>query len=146
MKIFTFTSGNEYERQIIGKHLKELPKGEYLVEIKKNFPSRSLNQNKYYHAILNIIAIESGHTRDEIANMFKMARHYEEGTYPSGKMYRIPKSTHDLDTKEFTAMCNNLEQWAREEWPELIIPQQKDLDYKLWMEIENRYKQVQSGM
>src|SRR5687768_5932953 len=86
----------------------KLDEGEYIVDIKKNRPIRSLKANKFYHAILKTYAIETGHTHAEIESMFKMARWYDVIEYPSGRTEKIPRSTHDRDTKEFASMLNNL--------------------------------------
>ncbi len=123
-------------------YLNEKNKGkqkDYLISIKENRPIRSLAQNRYWHAIKKIVAIETGHTENEIENMFKMERWYETVFYPSGKSEKIPKDTHDRDTVEFTSMLHNFKQWAREHFPNVIITEKKDMTYKVWLDIESSY-------
>ncbi len=122
-----------------------LHKGEYLIEVKKKRAIRSLQANKYLRVLYKTVAMETGHTEDEIEHMFKMARHYEIVYYPSGKEDRVPKRTANLDTKEFAAVINNFQQWTREEWPQIKFKKLQDTTYEDWMEVNNRYEQTFSG-
>jgi hypothetical protein len=123
----------------------ELHEGDYLIEVKKKRAIRSLDANKYYHALIKVVSIETGHFVDEIENMFKMARHFEIVYYPSGKTEKIPKKTSNLDTKEFAAMCNNFIQWVQEEFPSVKFKRKEDTTYEDWMKINNDYEQAFSG-
>lgn len=127
------------------KILKELKPGEYIYEIKKLRAIRSIKQNSFYWAVIQLYAIHTGHTAKEIEFMFKMARWHEEVEYPSGKRVTIPKDTHDLDTAEFSVVVNNLLQWGSEEFPAVIVPRREDLTYAQWMEIGNQYERTFSG-
>ena len=145
MKIMLYKSGDAQSHKETGRKLAELPPDEYVLTIKKNRNIRSLRQNSYYHVILNIIAIHTGHDKDEIEYMFKTNKWYNIKTLPDGIEMRVPKKTSDKDTKEFAIMLNHLFQWRIDNWPELIIPERKDVDYKKWMEIENEYNTAFSG-
>lgn len=145
MRTFLYTAGDPVSHKKIGSSLSELPAGDYVIIVKKNRPIRSLQANKFYHAVMKLYATHTGHTMSEIENMFKMERHFEIVYYPSGKTEKIPRDTHDLDTKEFTAMCNNLLQWGRDNFPEVIVPRQEDLTYRQWIEIDNEYNKTFSG-
>jgi len=65
--------------------------------------------------------------------------------YPSGEVQRIPKSTHDRDTLEFASMVNNFKEWGKEEFPDVKIIEQADLDYHKWLAIEMEYEKANSG-
>lgn len=149
MRYFHFKiEKDERDQQTAEKLVKailELPKGDYLSEVKKKRAIRSLDANKYYHALIKVVSIETGHYADEIENMFKMARHYEIIYYPSGQSEKIPKRTSNLDTKEFAAMCNNFVQWVKDEFPTIKFKRREDTTYEQWMEINDSYEQAFSG-
>ncbi len=158
----TYTAGGPEtpaEHKAIGQYLQSLKPGNYLVEVKKNRPIRSLNANKYYHVIVNIIAIETGHTHEELHEALKMKfnskkifiERKEKGMTEAEQVAErlvpsmiIPGSTADLDTAEFASYINRIKHWAAEEL-HIIIPEAKDIDYKRWMEIENQYRDVFRG-
>lgn len=129
----------------LGKALKGLPAGEYVVKVELNRPVRSLDQNKYYHAILKIIGAETGNEHDELHRIckqkFNSDTHYRE----DGTAMVYVNSTSDLNSKEFTAYINNVKQWALEEF-QIVIPDRKDLDVMKWMQIEDNYDATFSGM
>lgn len=129
----------------IGRILQELPDGEYVVSIKRNKPIRSISQNKFYWALVSLCGKHAGHHREEIDYMFRMDRHYEFVEFPNGRTEKVPRRTSDLDTAEMTAVCNNLSEWIKDFFPEIIIPRREDLTYLQWMNIENEYNKTFSG-
>lgn len=160
MKILTYTAGGKstpIEHKAVGDYLRSLKPGNYLVEVKKNRPVRSLSANKYYHAIVNIIAIETGHTHEELHEALKMKFNsktifVENKSKPIADQVAdklappivIPGSTSDLDTAEFAGYVNRVKQWALDDLG-IIIPEPRDLDYKKWMEIQNQYNDGRRG-
>jgi len=145
MKLLTYTAGNPKSHKEIGQRLRELKPGEYIIQIKRNRPVRSLSQNKFYWALIQIVATDTAHTAKEVDNMFKMDRFFETIEYPGGRTKTIPKDFHNLDTVEFSVVVNNLQQWIRETFPELIIPRKEDLTYAQWLQIQKQYADVNSG-
>lgn len=144
-KVGIYDNRTEQGKREFYKTLQDLKPDEYVYEIKKNRLIRSIRANKFYWAVIQLYAMATGHTRKEIDNMFRMDRHSEVITYPSGKTQTIPKDTHETDTKEFAIICNNLLQWGREEFPQVIVPRQEDLTYVQLMQIENDYEKEFSG-
>lgn len=143
---FLFQRSNDQMKRKLWEFLKEIPDdSEYIVTVEKKRNIRSLQANKFYWAVMKIYAMETGHTESEIELMFKMDRHYEIVEYPGGRTQKIPLKTSDLDTKQFSSLVNNLLQWGRELFPEVIIPRQEDLTYLQWLELNNRYDQSFSG-
>lgn len=147
MRHFLYKNGDEKVLKELYKYLREhKTEKAKLISVKENNPIRSLSANRFYWALINIVAIHTGHTRSEIEFMFKMAHHFEIVEYPSGKTEKIPKETHTSDTKEFSIICNRLVQWIREEFPQVIIPPTKEEISQLQeMEILNNYERVFSG-
>jgi hypothetical protein len=118
------------------------PEVEYVVTIKKNKPVRSLNANRYYRVILKIIGIHTGETEDRLHMLFKIMFNFEEFTLPNGDIRRIPATTSNLDSSEFTKYISQVKQWAIDEW-NVSFPDKNDVDYMQEMDVENRYERIQ---
>lgn len=144
MKMIIYKAGDADSHKQLGKALAELPPAEYVVQIKKNRSIRSLQANKYYHVILNIIGISSGHSHDELHEICKLKFNSHMIDLPKGGSHVIGKTTTDLDTIEFAGYVNRVKQWAQDEWG-ITIPEARDIDYARWMEIENTYNENFSG-
>jgi len=142
--ILLYTSGSLESHKNLGKKLSELKPGDYVLTIKKNRAVRSLSQNKYYHCILKIVGIETGHTHDELHEALKLKFNASVIFFPKGGSQIVGKSTSDLDTKEFTSYINQVKNWAMHEFG-IVIPELKDLDYMRWIAIENTYAENQQG-
>jgi len=144
MKVLLYNAGDAESHKKLGRELALLDKAEYVITVKKNRAVRSLSQNKYYHAILKIIAIDTGHTHEELHEICKKKFNGKAITFPKGGMEIVGQSTSDLDTGEFTGYINRVKQWAIDEF-EIVIPEAKDVDYKQWMDIENNYEKSFNG-
>jgi hypothetical protein len=150
MRTFIIKSGDEKTFKDLGKYLRELGVGEktkgrdYCVVVKQNKPIRSLKANAFFWVVITIYATHTGHTTKEIDYLFRMDRHWEEVEMKSG-IKRVPKESHNMDETEYAALINNLLQWGREEFPEVIIPRREDMTYQQWMGVQNEYYKVQSG-
>lgn len=146
MRVIIYDSSDDESVEKFVKFIQELPEGKkYRFEVNEVRAIRSLGQNRRYWAIINIIATETGHTQEEIDYMFRMARHHEIVFYPNGTTEKIPSKTSNRDTKDFTIIMNNLEQWCRENFPEVKLVSEKDLTYERWLQIEDEYHRVNSG-
>lgn len=146
MKIFLYTAGDADSHKATGDKLKELPPGEYVLKVTKNQPIRSLDDNKYYHWVWKIAAAYTGHYPDDIKKEFyDKIEFFEWKVDPRGKSYKRYKSTADLDDAEMQVMKTRQRQWLLDEFPGFVIPQKKDVDYKLWMDVENDYNKTFSG-
>lgn len=146
MLIFLYDAADEKSVEKFVKDVQSLPEGKkYRFEVHEIKPVRSLSQNRRYWAIMNQIATHTGHTRDEIDHMFRMDRHNEIVYYPSGRTEKIPRKTSDLDTREFTIVMYNLEQWCEENFPEVRLIDERSMTYERWLEIEDNYHRSQSG-
>ena len=142
MRMFVYKAGVVHNE--LNQYIKSLQPGDYLITIKKNRPIRSMSANKYYHVILNLIGIHTGHTHEQLHDICKKKFNYEVINLPKSGSEIHGMSTANLDTKEFAAYVNRVKQWAMDEF-NIIIPEAKDVDYAKWMAIENEYDKVQSG-
>lgn len=144
MRIFTYTQGNPESHKELGKKLAELNPGNYTIEVKKIRAVRSISANRYYHFILNIIAIETGHDHDELHEAMKMKFNSKMVFFPKGGSQAYGQSTSNLDSAEFSAYLNRVKSWALNEFG-IVIPEMEDVTIQLFMESENIYEQNQNG-
>ena len=144
MKNILYTAGDEKSHKDLGKYLQGLPAGDYIIQVKKNRPIRSLSANRYYHLILNIMGIETGHTHEQLHEICKLKFNPEIINTPKGGSIVVGRTTGDMDTKEFGAYVNRVKQWARDEF-NMVIPEPGEMDRLKQYEIENRYEAVHSG-
>lgn len=163
MKPFIYTPGDKACHKKLGRELEQLPKdkGDYIITVKRNRPIRSLSANRYYHAIINIIAIDTGHTHEQLHDYCK--QHFapmESIVFELKNMSEqqiadlvarklnppetVIRSTKDMNSTEFATYINKIKMWAAERLG-ILIPEAKDIDYKKWLEIETEYEKVTSG-
>jgi len=96
--------------------------------------------------ILSIYASHTGHYIDELKQEFyTKIGFFEIFEDRRGIKTKRFKSSKDCDTKEMTSLINQLLQWGRDEFPEVIIPRQEDATYMQYMAVQNDYERVFSG-
>jgi len=144
MKQLLYSAGDEKSHKELGAYLRSLPKGDYAIAIKKNRAVRSLSQNRYLHLAINIVAIHTGHTHDEIYEIAKLKFNSKIISLPKGGTQIVPESTSNLDSKEFSVFVNRFCQWALDEFG-VAIPQPNEIDQVRQWEIDNNYEKVFSG-
>jgi hypothetical protein len=139
--IFHYKKGNAEQHKELGKKLQSLDDGEYIIDIKKNRPVRSLDANKFYWAVLQIIAIESGHDKDWLHDFYKNEFNAEEVRFHGGEVKRMARSTSNMDTKEFALYLNRVIEHGRSFFG-CVIMEQRDFDYAKLMMIKEQYDRV----
>lgn len=144
MRVFFYNSKDETSIRKLGKDLRDMPEANYRVEVYKKHAVRSLKANAYYHVILNIIGISTGHTHEQLHEICKKKFNGDIIHLPKGGMEQVGKSTKNLDTAEFTGYVNRVKQWAQDEFG-IIIPDAKQLDERRIAEIQNTYDENNSG-
>ena len=103
------------DKKLLITHLKSLGDN-YIVEVKQNKNTRSMNQNKYYwKCIVQELAKELGYTVDEMHDALKI-KFSSEWSQIEYKDKLIPlhsvKSTTVMNTKEFEIYCEQIRIWA----------------------------------
>lgn len=103
------------DKKLLITHLKSLGDN-YIVEVKQNKNTRSMNQNKYYwKCIVQELAKELGYTVDEMHDALKI-KFSSEWSQIEYKDKLIPlhsvKSTTVMNTKEFETYCEQIRIWA----------------------------------
>lgn len=142
--ITLYTAGDANSHKQLGKKLSELKPGDYVIEVKRNRPIRSLSHNKYYFAILKLIATETGNDVDRLHEIAKKKFNGEMVQLPKSGMEMVGKSTSDLDSKEFSTYINRVKQWAIDEFG-VTVYDRENLTMEQLMDIDNRYEKVFSG-
>lgn len=154
MRVFFYKPNDPDSHKELGKKLQELRKvregkhGDerpinYRVEVYEVRPVRSIKSNAYYHVILNIIAIDTGHTHEQLHEICKNKFNADVIHLPKGGMVMVGKTTTNLDSAEFTAYVNRVKQWAQDEFG-IIIPDPSQLDERRIAEIQNLYEETNS--
>jgi len=103
--------------------LKNLQSGVYKVTLQKIKDSRSLNQNKYYWAVVvSVLASEVGYFKDEMHMVLRRKFLGYTRTNPiTGEQEMFAKSTTDLNTQEMEEYLDAIRVWAISEL-DIYIP------------------------
>jgi len=98
-KSLTFNNPSLYSR-----HMQLFEDGDnVLVTIKRQSRSRSNRQNAYYWGVvLDIIAKDTGHTPEELHEIYKRMFLKKKIINYKGKEFPVPGTTTDQDTNEFS--------------------------------------------
>jgi hypothetical protein len=140
--IFHYNPQEPLQHAQLGARLRELSPGEYLVTVKRNRPIKSLGQTKYlFGVVYKTIAMETGMDDEQLHELFKLKFNPQNVKLPNWSMVVLPGSIKDLDTQEMTSFITKVKHFAAEEL-NIHIPELKDVDYKLWMEINERHDKV----
>lgn len=136
--ILHYDPKDKYGHAQLGKKLQELPtwKNGYIVEVKRNYPVRSNDQNRFYWAVLMIISTHTGIDKESLHEHYKMEYLSE---VINGRRYS--KSTKDLDSKEMTLYLDRVVRDARE-FHGCTVMEARDFDYKAELDIKDHYDRV----
>lgn len=110
-----FVIKDNNDKKLLITHLKSLG-NDYIVEVKQNKNTRSMNQNRYYwKCIVQELARELGYTTDEMHDALKI-KFSSEWNQVEYKDKLIPlhsvKSTTVMNTREFEIYCESIRIWA----------------------------------
>lgn len=144
MRNFVYIAGDKESHKGLGKKLAELKPGSYVIQVKKNRAVRSLSANRYYHLILNIIGVSTGHTHDELHETLKLKFNGKMIYFPKGGSQMIGASTANLDSAEFAAYLNRVKNWANQEF-DIVIPERESVTHEQWLAMDDVYEQNQNG-
>lgn len=136
MKTILWTTNDNDSIRRLSNHLEYLSeeqhKGQYVefvIEIKRNRPVRSVKANRYYWAVLKHISTYSGHDEDE------MHEYYKKKFNPVEVMGEtIGGSTKDLDVAEFKIYVEKVKKHAKDTF-EANIPEPQDKHYLVWEKV-----------
>lgn len=143
-KILLYKAKDERSHMEVGKALRELPEAEYVISIKKKRQIRSLSQNRYYHFILNVISVHTGHTHEELHEAMKLKFNGTMIHFPKGGSQMIGGSTANMETDQFSAYLNRVKLFALEEFG-INLPEPGEVTNQHEMDAENNYEATQSG-
>lgn len=92
---------DQESRQRIADLILRLPDQKYEVEITAYKPNRTVLQNKLYWHWLHYLSGETGYSKDELHELAKQSILGSDVKMILGKPVPIPKSTADLNIKDF---------------------------------------------
>jgi hypothetical protein len=140
--IFHYNPTEPRQHSELGARLRELSPGEYIVRVTRNRPIKSLGQSKYlFGVVYKTIAMETGMDDEQLHEIFKRKFNPEQKTLGKAVVEVVGGSTKNFDTGEMTSFITKVKHFAAEEL-NIHIPELKDVDYKLWMEINERHDRV----
>lgn len=105
-----FILENQQRRDAALELIKALnPARTYSVEVKEYRSSRSNSQNRTYWMWLNALAKDTGHSADDLHEMFKVRVLGTEEKIILGKAITVGRSTTTLNTKDFAEYMTTIE-------------------------------------
>lgn len=88
-------------KNLLGQYLNSLKEGDVLdVKIQIHRNDRTNNQNSYYWVILGVIAEDTGHTANELHEIFKRKFLPPKFATYRGEEIELPSTTTTLNTEE----------------------------------------------
>ena len=131
--IFDTSKTGQVQKAI--SYVNDLAKLSKKVEIKEYRTKRTNLQNRYYFAILNFIAAETGNLKDDLHEYFKIkflnGRHQEIKLKDEIDFYQ-KFSTTELDTKQFTDYIERISIFMADFG--ITIPRPDDLQFESFLE------------
>lgn len=95
-------------QRAVDDYLASVDKKSLIIRIDKEKSVRSYNQNRYYWFYLRLIANDSGHTEDELHQLFK--RIFLPPTFITvlGREIKVPSTTKGLNKNEFSEYLDKI--------------------------------------
>ena len=119
---------NEQTKAVAISYIQKLQEGkQYNVSISLKREKRSIQQNRLYHLWLNCISSETGNEVEDLHDYFK-DRFLSRKVEIFGDEYNTGTSTKKLNTAEFTAFLDKVQQFAAGEG--IILPNPEDLYFE----------------
>lgn len=133
-----FAVRSEADKKAITDYLNKLDisQREYKVSIVRKAEKRTLQQNRLYRLWLNCISAESGNDVEDLHEYFKATFLDIHSRIIYGKEIIRVTSTTELNTEQFKAYLDKVQQWASVELG-IILPEPEDM---IFSQFEERYK------
>ena len=119
---------NEQTKAVAISYIQKLQEGkQYNISISLKREKRSIQQNRLYHLWLNCISAETGNEVEDLHDYFK-GRFLARRVVVFGEERNAAISTTKLNTAEFTAFLDKVQQFAANEG--IILPNPEDLYFE----------------
>lgn len=135
-----FKIRTETDKKAVCEYIKKLDisRRQYNVRVAKKAETRTLPQNRLYYLWLNCISAETG-------NEVELLHEYCKQKF-LGVQYRViygeevarPLTTTDLNTEQFKAYLDKIQEWANTEQG-IILPNPEDLYWEQFLEKYKNY-------
>lgn len=128
---------NEQTKKAAISYIEKLPEGKrYNVSVSQHRERRSVPQNRLYFLWLNCISAETGNEVEDLHGYFK--DHFlSRRVVVFGEERNAAISTTKLNTAEFTAFLDKVQQFAAEEG--IILPNPEDLYFEQFYQQYKNY-------
>lgn len=137
--ILHYTAGTKGNLSDIGETLSKLRDGEYVIEVVRNRPIKSLSQSRYlFGYVYKEMAIVAGHSAEELHEMMKYKFLSQNIEMKNGVWSTFIGSTKNMDSAQMTLFINQVKQWA-EKYLNIKFAELADVDYQRWSEIKSSY-------
>lgn len=130
-----FSVRNSGDRERVISYIGRLPDKPYDINVAVHHVKRSTSQNALYWLWLDIVADETGNSRDELHDVFRakflpVAEHEVLGV-----VVRELPTTTKLSTDQFTTYLNQIEVFCNTELG-IVLPHPED---RFWADIAEKY-------
>lgn len=111
-----FLSGIIKNNSFTDKRLNKFNDVKVYITIEKHYPKRGLQANKYFYKCIQLLGDYAGYSKEEIKAMFLIDINHciNVVELKTGCVNKIPKETHNLNTREFSEIIEKLIQWSAE--------------------------------
>ena len=99
----------------IKKYIHDLESGKYMIKISSYVEDRSIDQNKYYWKLVEIIANEIGYEKQEMHEVLKYKFLQKTIQDANGNLVKGVKSTSSLNIREFSEYIDNIKFFIEQE-------------------------------
>lgn len=131
---------NEFQARDAAEWLAKAIENQWIINLSRKLPNRTLKQNNYLHLIISYFASEYGISEEEAKqDVFKKECNpdlfWREKTNKKGKVIKYLRSTSSLDTGEMTLAINRFRNRSVSFY-EIYLPSPEDNDYLIHCEQE----------
>lgn len=97
----------------VKKFMKSLPTGKYMIKISEYVDTRSIDQNRYYWKLLEIIGNEIGYEPEEMHEVYKFKFLRKTFEDKNGNLVKGVMSTTKLNIEEFKEYIEKIKRHVR---------------------------------
>ena len=130
----------ETDKKAVCEYIKKLDisRRQYNVRVAKKAETRTLSQNRLYYLWLNCISAETGNEVELLHEYCKQKFLGVQHRVIYGEEVARPLTTTDLNTEQFKAYLDKIQEWANVEQG-IILPNPEDLYWEQFLEKYKNY-------
>lgn len=91
------------------------------IMVKRKKAKRSIDQNAFFHAWVNLLSDHTGYSKEEMKEILKnQFLSVEKVNAKTGSIFKYTRSTASLNKNEFAEFCNDVQRWSIEEFNAIL--------------------------